>query len=88
MKESRESRVSTEGVTNTEIASAIRYLDPDYLDPEYLDSDLSGDPGESVLMICLSLIILCEACWGSSCFICGHVDKVSQCTRSKSLPQR
>ena len=52
MKENRESRV-VEGITNAEIASAIRYLDP-----EYPDSERSGDRTDSVLMICGSLIIL------------------------------
>ena len=53
MKENRESRVPVEGVTNAEIASAIRYLDP-----EYPDGERSGDRTDSVLMICGSLIIL------------------------------
>jgi hypothetical protein len=53
MKENSESRVPIEGITNAEIASAIRYLDP-----EYQDGERSRDRADSVLMICLSLIIL------------------------------
>lgn len=53
MKENRESRVPVEGVTNAEIASAIRYLDP-----EYSDGERRVDGTDSVLVIWLSLIIL------------------------------
>jgi hypothetical protein len=53
MKENRESRVPIEGITNAEISSAIRYLDP-----EYQDGERSRDRADSVLMICLCLIIL------------------------------
>ena len=53
MKDNRESRVPIERVTNAEIASAIRYLDP-----ECQDGERSKDRADSVLMICLSLIIL------------------------------
>lgn len=53
MKENRESRVPSEGVTNAEIACAIRYLDP-----EYQDGERSRDRADSVLMICLGLITL------------------------------
>ena len=53
MKKNSESRVPTEGITNAEIASAIRYLDP-----EYQDGERNTDRADSVLMFCLSLIIL------------------------------
>ena len=55
MNENRQSRVPIEGVTKAEIASAIRYLDP-----ECQDGYLRRDRADSVLMICLSLIILLE----------------------------
>ena len=50
---SKHSRVAIEDATNAEIASAIHYLDP-----EYPDRDPSGDRGDPVLMMCLSLILL------------------------------
>ena len=53
MKENRESRVPIEGVTNAEIASAIRYLDP-----ECQDGQRRTHRAGSVLMICLGLVIL------------------------------
>ena len=53
MKEYLESRASVKRVTDAEIASAIRYLDP-----EYPDGERGRDRTDSTLMICFSLIVL------------------------------
>jgi len=50
MKDNRESKMLAGRVTDAEIASAIRYLDP-----EYPNNERTAD---TVLMICFSLIAL------------------------------
>jgi hypothetical protein len=50
-RERRELLVPSEHMTEEQIASAIRYLDPD------LGSERSGDGG-TVLVICFSLVML------------------------------
>jgi len=50
MKENRESKVPVGRVTDAEVASAIRYLDPEY--------PMNEQTTDRVLMICFSLIVL------------------------------
>jgi hypothetical protein len=59
MKEKRESRVPVERVTDAEIASAIRYLDPGYA-----QSEGRVDRTDAVLVLCASLILLLAGALG------------------------
>jgi hypothetical protein len=68
MWERRELQVPAEHLTDEQIASAIRYLDPDR---DRKRSDL--DAG-TVLVICFSLLILLTGSLPSSAFTCGHPD--------------